>query len=60
MVNFIGRLPPLAEVLAIPGAHFHDYGKAPRPNRKLGHCTVVQHDPSARDRMVERVMALAR
>lgn len=41
MVNFIGTLPPLASVLRIPGAHFHDYGKEPRPGRKLGHATLV-------------------
>ncbi|MGH8278358.1 MAG: 5-(carboxyamino)imidazole ribonucleotide synthase [Gammaproteobacteria bacterium] len=41
MVNFIGEMPPLEAVLKIPGAHYHDYGKAPRPNRKLGHATLV-------------------
>ena len=41
MVNFIGALPPLETVLGIPGVHFHDYGKQPRPGRKLGHATLV-------------------
>lgn len=41
MVNFIGELPPAEAVLKIPGAHYHDYGKSPRPNRKLGHATLV-------------------
>jgi 5-(carboxyamino)imidazole ribonucleotide synthase len=41
MVNFIGMMPPLEEVLQIPGAHYHDYGKEPRPGRKLGHATLV-------------------
>jgi 5-(carboxyamino)imidazole ribonucleotide synthase len=40
MVNIIGDLPPVSEVLAIPGAHLHLYGKPPRPGRKLGHVTV--------------------
>jgi 5-(carboxyamino)imidazole ribonucleotide synthase len=31
-------------VLAIPGAHFHDYGKAPRAGRKLGHVTITGDD----------------
>ena len=44
MVNFIGTLPARDAVLAVPGAHHHDYGKAPRPGRKLGHCTVVARD----------------
>ena len=38
-----GRLP-LA--LAVPGAHVHLYGKAPRPGRKLGHVTVCGPDAS--------------
>ena len=29
-----------------PGLHLHDYGKQPRPGRKLGHCTLVE--PSRR------------
>ena len=41
MVNFIGSMPLLEEVLNIPGAHYHNYGKEPRPGRKLGHATLV-------------------
>ncbi|HEX6549569.1 MAG TPA: 5-(carboxyamino)imidazole ribonucleotide synthase [Gammaproteobacteria bacterium] len=41
MVNFIGEMPRLADVLKIPGAHYHDYGKDARPNRKLGHATLA-------------------
>jgi len=41
MVNFIGSMPTREEVLQIPGAHYHDYGKEPRPGRKLGHATLV-------------------
>jgi 5-(carboxyamino)imidazole ribonucleotide synthase len=40
MVNLIGALPDIDAVLAVPGAHLHLYGKAPRPARKLGHVTV--------------------
>ncbi len=40
MVNFIGAMPDASEVLCIEGAHLHDYGKAPRVGRKLGHATV--------------------
>ena len=40
MVNLVGELPDMNAVLAIPGAHMHLYGKAPRPGRKLGHITV--------------------
>ena len=41
MINFIGSMPTREEVLAIPGAHYHDYGKEARPGRKLGHATLV-------------------
>ncbi|MDE2234944.1 MAG: 5-(carboxyamino)imidazole ribonucleotide synthase [Gammaproteobacteria bacterium] len=41
MVNFIGQMPERDAVLKIPGAHYHDYGKQPRPARKLGHATLV-------------------
>ena len=59
MVNFLGELPTLEQVLATPGAHFHSYGKAPRPLRKLGHCTVVRQDPAARDAGLDQLLALA-
>jgi 5-(carboxyamino)imidazole ribonucleotide synthase len=36
------RTPPWAEVLALPGAHLHLYGKAEaRPGRKMGHLTFT-------------------
>lgn len=40
MFNFIGQMPPAEEVLAIPGAHLHDYGKESKPGRKVGHVTI--------------------
>ena len=42
MFNLIGAVPPAADVLAVPGAHLHVYGKEPRPGRKLGHVTLVE------------------
>jgi 5-(carboxyamino)imidazole ribonucleotide synthase len=44
MVNCIGTMPDRDAVLRIPGAHFHDYGKEPRPGRKLGHVTITAPD----------------
>lgn len=41
MVNLIGTIPPLEELLEIPGAHVHLYGKAPAARRKVGHVTFV-------------------
>jgi 5-(carboxyamino)imidazole ribonucleotide synthase len=40
MLNWIGELPDAAAVLREPGGHWHDYGKAPRAGRKVGHATV--------------------
>jgi 5-(carboxyamino)imidazole ribonucleotide synthase len=58
MINFIGALPERLAVLALPGVHFHDYGKDPRPGRKLGHCTIVARSAAERDRTVRRVLRL--
>jgi len=55
MLNLIGTMPQASAVLAQPGAHLHDYGKAPRPGRKLGHCTIV--DP-VRETLFHRLKAL--
>jgi len=49
MINLIGALPPPAKLLAVPGLHLHDYGKAPRPGRKVGHCTLVEATAARRD-----------
>jgi 5-(carboxyamino)imidazole ribonucleotide synthase len=40
MVNFIGGLPKVEDVLAIPDVHAHWYGKEPRKGRKVAHATV--------------------
>lgn len=56
MLNLLGdlwftqgaeRTPPWAQVLALPGAHLHLYGKASaRPGRKMGHLTLVAATPA--------------
>jgi 5-(carboxyamino)imidazole ribonucleotide synthase len=58
MVNLIGTVPPTEEILAIPGAHLHLYGKAPRPGRKLGHVTVTAASAAVRDELLARVLAV--
>ena len=45
MINLIGDLPEPSEVLAVPDAHLHFYGKVPRPGRKLGHVTLRAASP---------------
>jgi 5-(carboxyamino)imidazole ribonucleotide synthase len=54
MVNLIGDEPPLEELLALPGARVHLYGKEPRAGRKVGHVTLVDPD----DATVEKLVAL--
>ena len=46
MLNLIGRIPDRNALLGIGGAHLHDYGKQPRPGRKLGHCTILRSSRS--------------
>ena len=62
MINFIGRMPPAGDVLSRPGVHLHDYGKAARPGRKLGHCTLVAASAAERNlrtRQLLRSLALS-
>ena len=40
MLNWINAMPDAKAVLAEPGGHWHDYGKAPRDGRKVGHATL--------------------
>jgi 5-(carboxyamino)imidazole ribonucleotide synthase len=44
MFNWIGELPDPAAVLSTVDGHWHDYGKQPRPGRKVGHATVCAKD----------------
>src|SRR5690606_8418756 len=57
MLNWIGELPPAAPVLAEPGGHWHDYGKAPREGRKVGHATLRADSPAELAGALERVGA---
>lgn len=57
MINFISELPPAEAILAIPGCHFHDYGKKPRPGRKVGHATLRA---STEARLQEKIEALSK
>ncbi|WP_353979536.1 5-(carboxyamino)imidazole ribonucleotide synthase [Salinicola endophyticus] len=55
MLNVIGAFPERDAVLAVPGTRWHDYGKAPRPGRKIGHITVLAGDDET---LAERVAAV--
>jgi 5-(carboxyamino)imidazole ribonucleotide synthase len=41
LLNWIGEVPEALPVLSEPLGHWHDYGKSPRPGRKVGHATVT-------------------
>jgi 5-(carboxyamino)imidazole ribonucleotide synthase len=57
MVNLIGGVPPLEELLSLTAAHVHVYGKQPRAGRKVGHVTLVGADGAAVDRAIALVDA---
>jgi 5-(carboxyamino)imidazole ribonucleotide synthase len=47
MFNCIGAMPPREETAQFPSVARHDYRKAPRPGRKVGHLTVPASDTAA-------------
>jgi 5-(carboxyamino)imidazole ribonucleotide synthase len=58
MVNCVATMPDRDAILAVPGAHLHDYGKQPRPGRKLGHVTVTAADAATLEGRLARVETL--
>ena len=53
MFNLIGSHPPIAEILSMPNAKLHWYGKEPKPRRKIGHVTLTADSDDERDRLAE-------
>jgi 5-(carboxyamino)imidazole ribonucleotide synthase len=45
MFNWIGEMPDRAEMMTVPGLHWHDYGISARPGRKIGHATMTAQSP---------------
>jgi 5-(carboxyamino)imidazole ribonucleotide synthase len=58
MVNFIGAIPDVADVLRLPDVHIHLYNKEPRPGRKVGHATARADDPAVVKARVEDLRQL--
>jgi 5-(carboxyamino)imidazole ribonucleotide synthase len=58
MVNCIGAMADRKAVLAVAGAHYHAYGKAPRPGRKVGHLTLRADDPETLAEGLKRLLPL--
>lgn len=59
MFNWIGGMPPVAEALAVPGLHWHAYGKQARPGRKVGHATLTATSADLLRARAERLAAIA-
>jgi len=57
MLNWIGAMPDPVAVLREPRGHWHDYGKAPRDGRKVGHATLREDAPAALAAALQRVGA---
>jgi 5-(carboxyamino)imidazole ribonucleotide synthase len=47
MLNCIGSMPAESETTQFPGLFRHDYGKEPRPGRKVGHLTFSANETAA-------------
>ena len=58
MLNCIGAMPDRAAALAVAGTHYHAYGKAPRPGRKIGHLTLRTGDPETLAEGLKRLLPL--
>jgi 5-(carboxyamino)imidazole ribonucleotide synthase len=58
MVNFLGQMPDILRLLTVDGLAFHDYGKEPRPGRKLGHCTILRTAPRDRNKALAEVLKM--
>lgn len=53
MINLIGSMP--ATMSDAGRCHMHDYGKEPRPGRKLGHITVLADSAEGRDHELDKI-----
>ncbi len=58
MVNFIGEVPAIIDILAIKNTHFHTYHKQARVGRKLAHATVCAETLAERDELVNLLLNL--
>lgn len=53
MINLIGSMP--AASFDSARCHLHDYGKKPRPGRKLGHITLLADSAAERDGELDKI-----
>ncbi len=60
MLNFIGSVPEASKVLAVADCHLHDYLKAPKAGRKVGHATLRSSDAQRLQEQIVALQALAK
>lgn len=58
MLNCIGTMPPLTDILALDNCHYHDYQKQPRENRKLGHVNLVATNAESYQDKLQQLMKI--
>jgi len=57
MLNCIGDMPDVSKIIKLPGVAVHDYGKAAREGRKVGHITITAESEEALDKLLDQVKA---
>ena len=55
MLNCIGEMPDSSSIRDLPGVAIHDYRKAARPGRKVGHITLTADSAEALDNLLQQV-----
>lgn len=58
MVNLVGFIPPVSDILAVEGAHLHLYGKEVRSGRKVGHINLRTDSPGYFREGIQRLASL--
>ena len=57
MINLIG-IEPNSALAEVPGATVHMYAKAPKPGRKIGHCTITADSYDQLDQRIKQAEAI--
>lgn len=55
MINAISSEEPASKAATLENAYYHSYNKDARPNRKLGHCTIVANSIDERDATINQL-----
>ena len=58
MLNCIGKMPDVSKIIALNGVAVHDYGKAAREGRKVGHITLTADSAPSLDDLLRQVNGL--